>query len=219
MNSYSFHQTQDNGRRFQGIAFVGLLHVVLAWALISGTAQRGLALLKVPMKTQVIQEVSIAPPPPPPAPVPPPKQAVRAPVKAEPPPFVPPAEVPAPPATTPAIEASATPPKLAPVIAPPAPVAAEAVPAMAPSAPAKRDMALVCPTQVAPEMPRKALIDGTQGVVRAQAVIEDGVVREVNILSGPRVFYAAVKSAMLKYKCSRESGIVMATQDFNFKFE
>ena len=68
-------------------------------------------------------------------------------------------------------------------------------------------------------MPRKALIDGTQGVVRAQAVIEDGVVREVNILSGPRVFHAAVKSAMLKYKCSRESTIVMATQDFNFKFE
>jgi protein TonB len=80
-------------------------------------------------------------------------------------------------------------------------------------------MAIVCPTQVAPEMPRRALIDGTQGVVRAQVRIADGAVRDVTFLSGPRIFYAAVRAAMLQYKCTRESSEVVATQEFNFKLQ
>ena len=38
-------------------------------------------------------------------------------------------------------------------------------------------------------MPRKALQDGSEGVVKAQVVIKDGAVRDVTILSGPRVFH------------------------------
>ena len=68
-------------------------------------------------------------------------------------------------------------------------------------------------------MPRKALQDGTTGVVRAQALIRDGVVKEVTILSGPRVFHAAVRAAMLQYKCTAEPGDVLATQEFGFKIE
>lgn len=68
-------------------------------------------------------------------------------------------------------------------------------------------------------MPRKALLDGIQGVVRAQVLISDGIVREVNVLSGPRVFYAAVRAAMLQYQCSHTSGEVVATQDFNFRVQ
>lgn len=68
-------------------------------------------------------------------------------------------------------------------------------------------------------MPRKALQDGTAGVVRAQALIRDGIVKEVTILSGPRVFHAAVRTAMLQYKCTAESGDVTATQEFGFKIE
>ena len=56
------------------------------------------------------------------------------------------------------------------------------------------DIAASCPTQVRPEVPRGA--EGVSGVIRAQATIRDGVVKEVNILSGPKVFHSAVRSAM-----------------------
>ncbi len=80
-------------------------------------------------------------------------------------------------------------------------------------------MGVACPTQVRPEMPRQALRDGTEGVVKAQALIRDGIVREVNILSGPRVFHSAVRSAMLQYKCISGPGDVIATQEFVFKID
>ena len=68
-------------------------------------------------------------------------------------------------------------------------------------------------------MPRMAQRSGAQGLVTAQALIRDGVVKEVTILSGPPVFHAAVREAMLQYKCSSNSAEVLATQDFNFKPE
>ena len=160
------YQASDPAVRYRGLAIVAVLHIFLAWALISGTARKGLEILKKPLEAVVIQEVIIPPPPPAPTPAPP-----------------------APP--------------------PPAP----AKPA------AKTDIAIACPTQVAPEMPRKALQDGTQGVVRAQALIKDGAVKEVTILSGPRVFHNAVRNAMLQYKCTQEAAEVLATQEFNFKLE
>jgi protein TonB len=69
-------------------------------------------------------------------------------------------------------------------------------------------------------MPRKATQDGTEGVVKAQATIRDGAVRDVTILSGPRVFHASVKAAMMQYKCTGAgSGEMLATQEFVFKLE
>lgn len=88
-----------------------------------------------------------------------------------------------------------------------------------PSGPKSTSIGLACPSQVAPVMPRKALQDGTQGVVKAQARVSDGAVKEVTILSGPRVFHAAVREAMLQYKCSQDSVEMIAVQEFNFKIE
>jgi protein TonB len=68
-------------------------------------------------------------------------------------------------------------------------------------------------------MPRKAMQDGIEGVVKAQISIKGGVIQDVTILSGPRVFHAAVKSAMLQYKCVTDGTEVVATQEFNFKLE
>jgi protein TonB len=45
------------------------------------------------------------------------------------------------------------------------------------------------------------------------------VVQEVTILSGPRVFHAAVKSAIAQYKCVADGPEVLATQEFSFKLE
>jgi protein TonB len=53
----------------------------------------------------------------------------------------------------------------------------------------------------------------------ARALIRDGAVREVTILSGPRVFHSAVRDAMMQYKCITDSGEVSATQEFGFKVD
>lgn len=208
---YGYEQ-RDPSRRLKGIIIVVLVHALIGWALISGMARKGLDLIKKPLEAVVIQEVIIPPPPPPP---PPPKQIKPpdAPPTEAPPPFVPPPDVP-PPATTtaPTIVATAAPPPAPVVIAPPAPPA--------PVARSRNDIAVACPTQVAPEMPRKALQDGTTGIVRAQAVIVNGQIKSVEILSGPRVFHAAVRAAMMQYKCTNDgAGEVLATQEFNFKVE
>ena len=44
-----------------------------------------------------------------------------------------------------------------------------------------------------------------------------GKVVEVRIVSGPRVFHAAVRHAMLAYQCSGGDAEIVATQDFTFK--
>lgn len=218
------YQPKDPSKRFTGIIFVVVLHALLGYALVSGLAREGLDIIKKPLQAVVIQEVIIPPPPPPPPPPPkkiePPPQVPK--VVAPPPPFVPPPEVTPPVSTAPVITAVATPPPAPVVIAPPPPevVAPPAPPAPAPAkAPPKTDMAIACPTQVTPDMPRRALQDGASGVVVAQALIRDGAVKEVTILSGPRVFHAAVRNAMLQYKCTAEPGDVLAKQEFSFKFE
>lgn len=201
-------------KRARGIAVALAVHVFLGWLLISGTARKGFDMLAKPLQAVVIQDVAIAPPPPPP---PPPKQVLpaklqQAPVQT-PPPFVPPPEVAV--AAPPALVIEAAPVAHEPPPATPAPVVAAV--AAPPAAAPRVDMAIVCPVQVPPEMPRKALMDGTQGVVKAQVRIAEGSVRDVVFLSGPRIFYAAVRAAMLQYKCSRDGGEVVATQDFNFR--
>ncbi len=210
---------KDPKRRMVGWAAVIIIHIFVLWALISGTARKSLEIIKKPLEAAVIQEVIIPPPPPPP---PPPPKEIRPPeprqpkVQAPPPPFVPPPEVTPPPSAAPAIVSMPTPPPAPVAIAPPPSPA----PAPAPAAPAGRqDMGVACPTQVAPEMPRQALRENISGVVRAQATIRDGAVKDVQIMSGPRVFHPAVRAAMMQYKCVSGSGDVIATQEFVFKIE
>jgi protein TonB len=218
MSATSMHmpkyQPADPRRRMAGWGVVILVHVIVAWALISGTARKGLELIKKPLEAAVIQEVIIPPPPPPPPP--PPKEIQKAPPKVEapPPPFVPPPEVTPPPSTAPAIVSVPTPPTTPQVIAPPPP------PAAPPAPTGRQDIAIACPTQVRPEMPRQALKEGATGTVKAQVTIRDGAVRDVQILSGPRVFHSAVRNAMMQYKCVATSGgDVVATQEFDFKID
>ena len=220
----SSYGTQDPSSRVKGVVIVVALHVLIGYALASGMARKGLDLIKKPLEAVVIQEVIIPPPPPPPPPkkVEPPKEQPK--VQAPPPPFVPPPDVPPPVASTaPVIVATPTPPPAPVVIAPPPPPAPPAPPAPAPApvaaGPKRSAIGVACPTQVAPEMPRKAIQDGTEGVVKAQILIRNGVVQEVTIVSGPRVFHSAVKNAIAQYKCVADGPEVLATQEFNFKVE
>ena len=201
---------QDTPQRASGFALVLVFHLFLGWLLLSGTASKGLQLLVKPLTAVVIQEVHIAPPPPPPRqPKPTPPRPAD---------FIPPSESTVPVPSNFVLES-------APVPAPqattaPVAKAVEAPAAPAPAAePAQVDMAIACPSQVAPEMPRKALVEGVQGVVKAQVLIADGAVREVTILSGPRIFYPAVKTAMLQYKCTSLRNAVTAIQEFNFRVQ
>jgi protein TonB len=210
------YEHQDPSRRVKGIVIVILVHALIGYALVSGMARTGLNMLKKPLEAVVIQEVIIPPPPPPP----PPKKVEKLPeapkVDAPPPPYVPPPDV-APTVTSnaPVIQSVSTPPPAPAVIAPPPPPAPPPVAA----GPKRTSIGLACPTQVPPEMPRKALQDGTEGVVKAQIHIKAGQIVDVTILSGPRVFHAAVKAAMMQYKCVSGDGEVIATQEFNFKVE
>ena len=212
MSLYPVYRPKDPSRRYKGIAVVVVLHLFIGWAIVSGTARNALVMLKKPLEAVVIQEVIIPPPPPPPPKEIKPPEAMK--VDAPPPPFVPPPDV-APQATSnaPSITSVATPPTTTAVIAPP-PVAAPPKPA-----PNRQDLRVACPTQVPPEMPRKAIQDGSEGVVKAQALVKNGSVQEVTILSGPRVFHAAVKAAMMQYKCTADATEILATQEFVFKIE
>ena len=216
--------------RIGGFFFVAALHLLFAWALVSGTARRGLELLKKPIQAVVVTEVSIVPPPP--APKPPRPKKSEAQPQTAPKPFIPPPEVALPAPAAPAVVAAAEPPKAAPAIvpAPPAPaVVAESPPAprappapapAAPSAPPRSaSIGSICPTQVQPEMPRRAIREGISGTVVARVRIANGVVQDVSIISGPRVFHEPVMAAIRQYKCAASSGELEATQEFVFKLD
>jgi len=214
MHGYGY---QDPSRRIKGIVVVVVVHVLIGYALVSGMARDGLNLIKKPLEAVVIQEVIIPPPAPPPPPkkIEAPKEAPKP--DAPPPPYVPPPDVaPAATSTAPSIVATTTPPPAPVVIAPPPP---PPPPPPVVAGPKRTSMGLACPTQVPPEMPRKALKDGIEGVVKAQAHIKGGVVTEVTILSGPRVFHEAVREAMMQYKCTQDAGEVIAVQEFSFKLD
>lgn len=213
----TYQQQQPSSRRLTGFLAVVLLHVFIVWALVSGLARDVVEVIKKPLETKIIAEIKPPPPPPPP---PPPKEIQRpppAPKAPPPPPFVPPPDITPPAAPPPPITAvtPAPPPVQEYKIEPPPPAAPPAPPVQ----PAVQDIGVVCPTQVKPELPRKALQDGVSGVVRAQVKISGGAVREVSILSGPRVYHASVKAAMQQYKCEAGPGEVIATQEFAFKIE
>jgi protein TonB len=75
-------------RKFGGLGVVVLIHIIGAYALVTGLASRMIDSIKAPVETKVIEE-KVKPPPPPPDPTPPPPK-----MTAPPPPFIPPPEVP-----------------------------------------------------------------------------------------------------------------------------
>ena len=207
-------EPRDPSRRIKGLIIVVALHAIIGYALVSGMARKGLNFIKKPLEAVVIQEV-IIPPPPPPPPKKIEKPLVMPKVEAPPPPYVPPPDVtPQVSSNAPAIVSVATPPTAPAEIAPPPPPDAPVA-----TGPKRTTIGLACPTQVPPEMPRKALQDGIEGVVKAQIRIKNGVIQDVTVLSGPRVFHTAVKAAMMQYKCVTNESDVIAVQEFKFKVE
>lgn len=122
-------QQRNPGKHTIGIGIVVLMHILLAWAVVSGLARKVVDIVKAPIETKIIEEVQPPPPPPPENLPPPPKFAPP------PPSFVPPPEVVVnnpPPAPSITVTRDAPPPT--PVTIAPAPTPAAPAPA-APAAP------------------------------------------------------------------------------------
>lgn len=198
-----------------GLVTMALAHVLIGYALMTGMARQAFEMVKKPLDATIIQEVKLPPPPPPPPPKPEIRKITQAPKLNEPPPpaYVPPPEV-APPVTS--AEPVITQVQTSQPVAPPPPAPPPVV-IPEPAAPVRADIAIVCPKQVRPSMPDRAIDEGIEGTVKAQVRIRNGKVVEVRVLSGPKVYHAAVRNAMLAYECSAGENEVLATQDFTFK--
>lgn len=203
-----------------GLAVMVAAHVLIGYALATGLAQQVFEVVKKPLTATIIDEVKLPPPPPPPPPkIEKMKEAPKLNTPPPPPAYVPPPDVPVPVAApVPTITAVQSTQAVAPPPAAPPPPPA-AIPAPATPMPLKADIALACPKQVKPDMPQKALDDGIEGTVKAEVHVRNGKVVEIRILSGPRIYHAVVRAAMLRYECVNGDAEVIATQDFTFKLD
>ena len=161
-NRLDYAQQQRNpGRHIISITVVVVLHLLLAWALVTGLANTIIEVIKAPIETKIIEEVKPPPPPPPENLPPPPKNAPP------PPSFVPPPEVDVRPPPTPAPTITTTqvvPPPAPPVsIVPPAPVVV--APPAPPAAPSRVAPKLNFNACEKPEYPRAARSAEAQGLV------------------------------------------------------
>ncbi|MGE0357456.1 MAG: energy transducer TonB [Burkholderiales bacterium] len=209
----SYRETQRNPvRHLPSVIMVGLLHLLVGYALVSGLARKVVEVIKAPIETKIIEEIKKPPPDTPPPP--PPKLA------APPPPFIPPPEVniqvpvqaqQAPTITT--VTTTKPPPGPPPKAAPPAPPA--------PPAPLVRKNVRPVGEIVRPVFPRQAIRDGIQsGSVVAHLVIRpDGTVSEVRIISAkpPRIFDREVIRALSQWRFTPEAVGFIGEVDIDFK--
>lgn len=195
-------QQRNPGKHTVGIGIVVLMHLLLAWAIVSGLARKVVEVVKAPIETKIIEEVQPPPPPPPENLPPPPKFAPP------PPSFVPPPEVVVNnPAPAPSITVTRdVPPPAPPVsIAPPPGPATPPAPAAAPAPPvriAPRMDFNVCEKPEYASAARRAQVEGTVEVeftmdttgkvVEAKIVRSAGMSREHRLLD--RATLAAVEA-------------------------
>jgi protein TonB len=193
----NFSHEKQPGKNFTGITIVIILHVLVAYGIITGLGKRMVTKMADAVETKIIEEVK--PPPPKDMPPPPPPPEMKAP----PPPFIPPVEVqvqqPPPPQQTIAV---ATPTKPATTelptsVAPPVPAAPPA-----PAAPPSRTAAVAdMNTCVKPEYPRSSARNEETGVSTISFLIGvDGRVvnSQITKSSGFRDLDRAAQTALSK---------------------
>jgi protein TonB len=200
-----FAQQQRNpGKHVIGISLVVLMHIIMIYALVTGLAQKIVAVAKHPLETKIIEEIKEKPPEEPPPP--PPKLQVP------PPPFIPPPEV--------QIQVPVT---IAPTIStvtnvkPAAPTTVTR-----PPEPAKPHLRKgVAPVfKVDFNYPPKAIKDSVEGEVVAHAFVnKDGTVREVKIIKQDRAGYfeKEVVRTLMQWKFTPDESDYIVEVPFSFK--
>jgi protein TonB len=211
----NYRETQRSpAKHLPSIVMVGILHVAVGYALVSGLARKVVEVIKAPIETKIIEEIKKplddTPPPPPPK------------LAAPPPPFIPPPEVniqvPVQAQQAPTITTVTTtkPPPGPPPKAAPAPAAPPA-----PPGPVVRKNVKPVGEIVRPVFPRQAIRDGIQsGNVVAHLVIRpDGTVSEVRIIRArpPRIFDREVIRALSQWRFAPEAVGFIGEVDIDFK--
>ncbi len=171
------HNEKSTGKNFTGITIVVLLHLLVAYGIVTGLGKRLVAKMVAPVETKIIEEVK--PPPPKELPPPPPPPEMKAP----PPPFIPPVEVnvqqPPPPQNVIANATSVKPATNELQKAPPAPPAAAPGPAKSVHIPAVADFS----TCAKPEWPKSSLRNEETGTVTLSFLIGvDGHVADSKVV-------------------------------------
>jgi protein TonB len=155
----NFSHEKNPGKNLTGIAIVIVLHLIVAYGLVTGLGKRLVTKMMEPVETKIIEEVK--PPPPPDVPPPPPPPEMKAP----PPPFIPPVEVqvqtPPPPQNVIANTTQQKPATTEIVKAPPAAPAPAAPPAKGPS---RTEAVADFNTCAKPEYPKSSLRNEETGV-------------------------------------------------------
>ena len=198
----NFSHEKQPGKNFTGITIVILLHVLVAYGIVTGLGKRMVTKMAEAVETKIIEEVK--PPPPKEVPPPPPPPEMKAP----PPPFIPPVEVnvqqPPPVQTAIAVSSSAKPESNV-LARPQAPAAAAP-----PSQNAPRTAAVVnFDTCAKPEFPKASLRNEETGTVTLQFTIGVGgnvIDSKVAKSSGFRDLDKAAQAAISK--CRFKPGTV-----------
>jgi protein TonB len=212
----NYRETQRSpAKHLPSIVMVGILHVAVGYALVSGLARKVVDVIKAPLETKIIEEIKKpiedTPPPPPPK------------LAAPPPPFIPPPEVniqvPVQAQQAPTITTVTTtkPPPGPPPKAAPAPVAAPP----APPGPVVRKNVKPVGEIVRPVFPRQAIRDGIQSgnVIAHLHIRPDGTVSEVRIIRArpPRIFDREVIRALSQWRFAPEAVGFIGEVDIDFK--
>jgi protein TonB len=195
---------KSSGKNFTGITVVLVLHVLVAYAVISGLGKRMVEKMTAPVETKIIEEVKPAPPKDLPPPPPPPK------TMAPPPPFIPPPEIQVnapPPSQTTIAVASSNAVKGDVVIAKPS-----AAVAKSPTGPSSVPATINVKDCPVPEYPRQSQRNEETGTVILRFLVgADGRVKDSQIekSSGFRELDKAAKNsigACNKFKAGMQDG-------------
>lgn len=206
-------QAADPRRRALGLSFVMLLHVFIAYALLTGLAKKVVEIVKAPIETRVIEEVR-KPEPPPEVPVPPPPK-----MEAPPPPFVPPPEVQVqvPVAVQPTITAT-------PVAPPPQDFRPTPPAPAAPAAPVPMAAGVVCSNYASvmgdvayPREAQRAGIEKGEAVVQF-VVTANGELKDARVVRSTHPAFARAGLRIVsEYKCQGRGHDVLVEVPFGFQ--
>ena len=218
----------DPRRHLVGIAVVVLLHVGVAYALVTGLAKKVVDVVRAPVETQVIEEIKK---PPPPELVLPPTPRLEAPA----PSFIPPPEVrvatPSPVQNTITVTTSTPPPAPAPVVIAPVapPVAAPTIVAARPppiAPPAPVSAAVVCSnyTTVMGDAgyPREAV---RAGLGKGEALVQftlgaNGSIRDVKVIRASDPIFARNSARIVaQYECQGQGRDLFVQVPFSYKLD
>ena len=201
----NFSHEKNPGKNLTGIAIVILLHLIVAYGIVSGLGKRMVSKMAEAVETKIVEDVK--PPPPPETPPPPPPPEMKAP----PPPFIPPVEVqvqtPPPQQNVIANTTQAKPATTEIIKAPPAPPA----PVAKPAGPSRTAAVADFNTCSKPEYPKSSLRNEETGVSTISFLIgTDGSVKgsQVTKTSGFRDLDKAAQVALGKcrFKPATENG-------------